>query len=256
MPAEEVADQVDHAAGMLGVGRDAGQRAQPGQGEGGDGVGRWGRPVEHVLGPHDELSRRRMPVVKKPPPSTSANRSRRASAVSAARSVQHGLAGQLGQSGEAVDQPGVVGGVGQVPRPPVALPAPEPATVRVHRRWSTEELADPHGGGGPGGGAGGGGGLGQGRGVHGVPLGEDLVVEAGSHPLRPGRQRGAAPARPPPARARRQQSTDRPAQDGGALEVARAVGRTSRIRPRPPRRAGAVSPGCPTASADLVGRHT
>ena len=86
------------------------------------------------------------PVVKNPPPSSSWNRSSRASAVSTARSVHTGSAGQLGQAGEAVDQPGVVGR-----RRPGGGPRPRAArTAATDRRRppevAPEELADGHGG--------------------------------------------------------------------------------------------------------------
>ena len=54
VPGQQVAEQVDHLAGRLGVAVDAGQRAEPGQGQGGHRVGRRGGPVEDVLGPDDE----------------------------------------------------------------------------------------------------------------------------------------------------------------------------------------------------------
>ncbi len=110
----------------------------------------------------------------------------------------------------------MVGGIGEVPGPPVALPAAEPPTSRVdHPR--DRELRDPDGGGGPGRRSGRGCGLGQCRGVHGVPLGEDLVVESGPDAARPGGEE--APSPDLHVRGPVQRRADRPAQDRGPLEV-------------------------------------
>ena len=54
VPDEEVAEQVDHLPGRVGVALGAGEGGQAGQRQGGHGVGRRGGAVEDVLGPHDE----------------------------------------------------------------------------------------------------------------------------------------------------------------------------------------------------------
>ena len=111
---QEVAQQVDDLCGPGPVPVRVGQGAQAGQRERGDGVGRWNGSVEDVLGPDDE--RLGVPAGGE-----------EAAAVIVMEQLEEsiggvggplcpdGFAGELAQAGEAVDEPGVVGRVGQVP---------------------------------------------------------------------------------------------------------------------------------------------
>ena len=143
----------------------------------------------------------------------------RASAVSTARSVQTACAGELGQSGEAVDQPGVVGrrrrGGGRR-RPACQLRSHRPS---VAAQVVAEELADGHGRVGP----------------VGLPVAAAASASAEAYMAfhsvstlssSPGRTRAdrASNSRPRPASTGLgpvERGTDRPAQDGSSLEVAR-----------------------------------
>ena len=148
-------------------------------------------------------------------------------------------AGELAQAGEAVDQPGVVAGIGQVARAPASCQLrsqrPSARSSRSQRNWPMASARV-----GPPGMAGGGGRLGQGRPVHGVPLGEDLVVQPRSDapgPMveeqRPGPLDGVGSA---------QRCTHRPAEDGAPLEVA-ALGHPVELGHGPgPRAAGPHQP--------------
>ena len=80
-----------------------------------------------------------LPVVKKPPWSSSQNSVTSSAATRWARSRQSDLSGELGQSDAGLHQPGVVGGHGQVSGP-AALPAAHQPTVLVH--LGHQELAD------------------------------------------------------------------------------------------------------------------
>ncbi len=89
-----------------------------------------------------------------------------------------GVAGQLAEAGEGIDQGCVVVGVGEMAGAAVGLPRAEPATI-VAPELAQEELAVGHRCGPPLGVAGGCCGLGEGREHQPVPFGEDLVVEPG-----------------------------------------------------------------------------
>ena len=219
VPDQQLAEHVDDLAGGLGVARRrrSGRRAGP--------ASRAATALADGVAPSKTSLVRTMrasaswPVVKKPPPSSSWNRAMRASAVLDGPVGPHRPAGELAQPGEAVDQPGIVGGVGQVAGP-AAVAANCAATGRPSpSSCSQRNVPDGHRGLGPLPVAGGRGRLGQGRAVHGVPFGEHLVVEtaAGSGSARASNRR-AGPARP--ARRPRRGGADRPAEDGAALEVA------------------------------------
>ncbi len=216
--------EADDVLGGFLVAGLAGERGEAGQGLGGGAVGRRGGAVEHVLLAGDERlgvvaggEHPALLVVPEPVEQGVGGGSGLADPA--------GLAGALGQPGEAVDQGGVVGGVGQRPGADlvggpvveVGVPRAQPPSV-VPPQVGQEELAQRRRRVPPVGVAGGGRRLGQGGQEQPVPLGQHLVVEARAHPVLPRLEQ--RPAGPLDRRRADEVAPHRAVHDVGALEVA------------------------------------
>ena len=215
------AEQLDDAAGVLVVAGLAGERRQPQQPAGRQRLGRRRGVVHQVLGPgHQRLG-------------VDAG-SEHASGLVIPEQVQQpvgrspglvdpaGLARQLPQPGEGVDQRGVVLGVGQVAglgraAGVAGLPGAQPSAVAPpqvgHQELAVGQRRRP-----PLRITGGRGGLGHRRQHQAVPLGQDLVVETGAHAALPAHEQG--PAGRLHLVGPDQVAPHRPVQDVGPLEVA------------------------------------
>ncbi len=116
MPEQEVAEQVDHLAGRP---RRSARRRSSAPSRARD---RAATALAEGVAPSKTSLVRTMsssaswPVVKKPPPSSSWNRSTERVGGGDGPIGPDRPTGQLGQAGEAVDQPGVVAGVGEMAR--------------------------------------------------------------------------------------------------------------------------------------------
>ncbi len=192
-PSSSVSAGRNDPLGGLGELVVADKGAEARQGHGRHRARRRRHPVVTLTGPHDE----RLGVVagRVEPAASSSAKSReqlRGRRVTASHRPA-GIARELAEAGAAVDEPGVVGRVAGPARlrPGTRSAAPSrPRGAGAASRKVAISVAASAQSSLPGGGRG----LGEGRAHHGVPLGDDLVVEAGADPAGPGRA-GARPWR-------------------------------------------------------------